>query len=160
MNNEKIRILFLKYYAPMVRQAVGLIYDYDESRDIVSEVFASLISMPTEPDNIEAYLMTSVRNRCISIIRHKDVRQRFLEAYTSDMQTVAQPQLDDDRLAGVMTFIEKEMSVKTKEVFRLRHIEGLKYQEIADLLGISRVMVYKHLGAATMQIREFIKKIK
>jgi RNA polymerase sigma-70 factor (ECF subfamily) len=37
----------------------------------------------------------------------------------------------------------------------MRHLQGMKYQEIADELGISRVMVYKHLTQAMEKIREY-----
>jgi RNA polymerase sigma-70 factor (ECF subfamily) len=44
-------------------------------------------------------------------------------------------------------------------VFQMRYLQGMKYQEIADQLGISKVMVYKHLTKAMTIIREYQQKI-
>jgi len=57
----------------MFRLAMSLLYDEDESKDIVSEVFASLLGgdMTINSDNARGFLLTCVRNSCINVIRHK-----------------------------------------------------------------------------------------
>ena len=106
--------------------------------------------------------MASVRNRCLNLLEHKDVRAKFEHAYTQEMkQNVT---TDDDafsyssveqRYQQMMIFAKRNLSEQTLLVFRMRHIDGMKYQEIADQLGISRVMVYKHLAKAMNTIKEY-----
>ena len=55
----------------------------------------------------------------------------------------------------MMAYAKKHLTEQTLLVFRMRHIDGMKYQEIADQLGISRVMVYKHLTKAMNTIKEY-----
>ena len=57
-----------------------------------------------------------------------------------------------------MVYAKHHLTAQTLQVFRMRHIDGMKYQEIADQLGISRVMVYKHLAKAMSTIREYINQ--
>ena len=162
MKKEEIEILFRQHYAQMTRQARMLLYDDEEARDIVSEVFATLIKTDILPKNIESYLMASVRNRCLNLLEHKDVRAKFEHAYTQEMkQNVA---TDDDAFSyssveqwyqQIMIFAKRNLSEQTLQVFHMRHIDGMKYQEIADQLGISRVMVYKHLAKAMNTIKEY-----
>ena len=64
MKKKEIEILFRRLYGQMIRLAKRILYDDEESRDVVSEVFATLIRVDILPQNIEGYLMTSVRNRC------------------------------------------------------------------------------------------------
>jgi RNA polymerase sigma-70 factor (ECF subfamily) len=72
------------------------------------------------------------------------------------MKAESQPVTDDDRLKRLMAYAEQNLTEQTLRVFRMRHLQGMKYQEIAHELGISRVMVYKHLAQAMEKIREYI----
>ena len=159
MKVKEIEQLFRQHYAQMLSLARCLLYDEEESRDVVSEVFASLLK-PTMliPSNIEGYLMTSVRNRCLDLLEHKGVQARFEQAYTQTLDDQTTPEEDDELLSGLMSFMQRELKPETLQVFKMRHIDGLKYQEIADRMGISRVMVYKHLSQATEQLKGYISK--
>lgn len=159
MDKETIAQLFRQHYVQMLSLARCLLYDEEESRDIVSEVFASLLK-PTMliPTNIEGYLMTCVRNRCFDLLEHKDVQARFEQAYTQTLNDQTTAEEDDELLNGLMSFMQRELKPETLLVFKMRHIDGLKYQEIADRMGISRVMVYKHLAQATEQLKGYISK--
>ena len=162
MKKEEIEILFRQHYCPMIRLARRMLYDDEESRDVVSEVFTTLIKTDILPKNMEGYLMASVRNRCLNLLEHKDVRAKFEHAYTLEMKQNATT--DDDAISytsveewyqQMMTFAKKHLTEQTLLVFRMRHIDGMKYQEIADQLGISRVMVYKYLAKAMNTIKEY-----
>ena len=155
MDKETIAQLFRQHYAQMTRLARTLLYDDEEARDVVSEVFATLIKADIAPKEIERYLLTSVRNRCLNLIEHKSVRTKFEQVYTLEMRLESEPTDDDDRLRRVITYAEQNLTEQTLRVFRMRHLQGMKYQEIADELGISRVMVYKHLTQAMEKIREY-----
>lgn len=159
MNKDQIEQLFRQHYAQMTRLAMTLLYDEEESRDVVSEVFATLLKTDIAPKNIESYLLMSVRNRCLNLIEHKSVRTKFEQAYTIEMKSQSQSD-DEDRLHQLMAYAEQHLSPKTLHVFRMRHLQGMKYQEIADQLGISRVMVYKYLSQAIVIIREYRQLIK
>lgn len=159
MNKDRIEQLFRQHYAQMTRLAMTLLYDEEESRDVVSEVFATLLKTDIAPKNIESYLLMSVRNRCLNMIEHKSVRAKFEQAYTIEMKSQSQSD-DEDQLKQLMAYAEQHLSPKTLRVFRMRHLQGMKYQEIADQLGISRVMVYKYLSQAMEIIREYRQKIK
>lgn len=162
MKKEKIAQLFRQHYAQMTQQARTLLYDDEEARDVVSEVFATLIKTDILPKNMESYLMASVRNRCLNLLEHKDVRAKFEQAYTLDLKHEAQGNDEDfhsnsveQQLQQIMSFAKRHLSEQTLMVFHMRHIDGMKYQEIADQLDISRVMVYKHLAKAMNTIKEY-----
>ena len=167
MKENEIEQLFRQHYAQMAKLARTMLYDDEEARDVVSEVFAALIRSDIVPVNIKNYLLTSVRNRCLSILEHKSVRAKFEQAYTLEMKSVSQPAEEgygeyqfSDRLGNLMTYAEQNLTAQTLRVFRMRHLQGMKYQDIADELGISRVMVYKHLTQAMVKIKEYQHKIR
>ena len=167
MKEKEIEQLFRQHYAQMAKLARTMLYDDEEARDVVSEVFATLIRSDIVPVNIKNYLLTSVRNRCLSILEHKSVRAKFEQAYTLEMKSASQPAEEgggeyqsSDRLRNLMTYAEQNLTKQTLRVFRMRHLQGMKYQDIADELGISRVMVYKHLTQAMEKIKEYQHKIR
>ena len=162
MKEIEIERLFRQHYDRMIRLAKRMLYDDEESRDVVSEVFATLIKTDILPKNTESYLMARVRNRCLNLLEHKDVRAKFEHAYTLEIKQNAAT--DDDAFSyssveqwyqQMMAYAKKHLTGQTLQVFRMRHIDGMKYQEIADQLGISRVMVYKHLAKAMNTIKEY-----
>lgn len=156
MTQKEIEWLFRQHYAQLTRLARSLLYDAEEARDVVSEVFATLLGADIAPRNVEGYLSMSVRNRCMNLLEHKSVRAKFERAYTLEIKAESQPVTDDDRLKRLMAYAEQNLTEQTLRVFRMRHLQGMKYQEIAHELGISRVMVYKHLAQAMEKIREYI----
>lgn len=155
MKQKDVEELFRQHYAQMVQLARTLLYDDEEARDVVSEVFATLVRMDIVPTNLKGYLLMSVRNRCLNLLEHKSAREKFEQAYTIEMKIESQPTDDDDRLKQLMTYAEQHLTPQTLRVFRMRHLQGMKYQEIADELDISRVMVYKHLTQAMEKIRGY-----
>ena len=167
MKENEIEQLFRQHYAQMAKLARTMLYDDEEARDVVSEVFAALIRSDIVPVNIKNYLLTSVRNRCLSILEHKSVRAKFEQVYTLEMKSASQPAEEgggeyqsNDRLGNLMTYAEQNLTKQALRVFRMRHLQGIKYQDIADELGISRVMVYKHLTQAMEKIKEYQHKIR
>ena len=166
MERNEIEILFRQHYNQMIQLARMMLYDAEESRDVVSEVFATLVKTDSMPRNVEHYLMTSVRNRCRNRLEHKDVRAKFEQVYVAEMKQGSVEEDDDfspmaveRKYEQVITYAKKQLTGQTLMVFQMRHLEGMKYQEIADQLGISKVMVYKHLTKAMTIIKEFQDKI-
>ena len=158
----EIEKLFRQHYSQMTKLARTMLYDDEEARDVVSEVFAALVRSDIVPVNIKSYLLTSVRNRCLSILEHKNVRAKFEQAYTLEMKSESLSAEEDDgeyqsldRLENLMTYTKQNLTEQTLRVFRMRHLQGMKYQDIADELGISRVMVYKHLTQAMEKIKDY-----
>lgn len=166
MKTNEIEILFRQHYNQMIQLARMMLYDDEESRDVVSEVFATLVKTDIMPRNVENYLMTSVRNRCRNLLEHKDVRVKFEQLYVTEMKQGSVEEEDDlspmaveRKYEQVITYAKKQLTGQTLMVFEMRHLQGMKYQEIADQLGISKVMVYKHLTKAMTIIREYQQKI-
>ena len=75
MTRKDVESLFKTHYMQMYHLALTLLFDEAESKDVVSEVFASLLSGRTvmRADNAKAFLMASVRHGCLNVLQHKRV---------------------------------------------------------------------------------------
>ena len=151
---EKIVIqrLFMQHYAKMYRVARTILYDEQESKDVVSDIFEGLLRGETVliPDTEERYLLTSVRNQCLKRLRHQDTRLR-METATREQATDAE--VEDERLTDIIEFVVSHLTEQEQRIVRLRFTDGCSYEEIAAAEGISRVAVWKHLSHALKEIR-------
>ncbi|MCR5077618.1 MAG: sigma-70 family RNA polymerase sigma factor [Prevotella sp.] len=154
---ETIEYLFRTHYDVMFRLAVAMLHDADEAKDAVSEVFVRLLHgdalLPEKATG--GYLLTSVRNRCLDIISHKQVKERVRQLLTADTQPDLSPVgPQTDHYKAVMEFADSCLTPQTRTVFRLR-FEGRKsYRDISEQLGISEAAVYKHLAQALRKMKE------
>ena len=157
MKHEKTDIerLFKHYYQPMFRVAKSILYDRDECRDV--DVLSEQIILL--PETEEGYLVRAVRNRCLNIIAHKDIRERTAKLLLADAETVLSEQ-DNELLDQLMCIIELLEPPIRRQILRLRHLQGLPFQRIADELDVSRVTVYHHLSAAIDTIKEQLKQAR
>lgn len=157
MTKEEFELIYRRHYAPMYRLARQLLYDPQESKDVVSEVFARLLRGGVMPDSdkMEGYLMTAVRNRCRDVLSRKSMRERVEKLYLLEMAESQTPIMDDDeRMDRLMQFIEAELPPLSQEIFRLRFLREMSYEEVAQTIGVSKVTVYNHLSQSLQRIKE------
>ena len=156
MERIEIQRLFKQHYAKMYRMARTILYDEQESEDVVSDIFEDLLHGQTilKPETEERYLLTSVRNRCLKRLRHTSstIEESGYTEPTDDSG------VEDERLTDIDEFVACHMTEQEQRIFRFRYTDGCSYEEIAAAEGISRVAVWKHLSHALNQIRNYFNK--
>lgn len=155
--------IYRRYYAQMYRLAKTILYEPQESKDVVSDIFARLLRDGRLPqkEKMEGYLMTAVRNRCCDVISHKSIRERVEKLFLQEsLQNRIVSPYDDDRLDRLMQFIETEIPPLSRQIFRLRFLREMSYEEVAQTVGVSKVTVYNHLSQSLRRIREHFDEVK
>lgn len=134
--------------------AYRLLHDDEEGNDAVSDVFTRLMQADQLPeaDMAETYLTGSVRNRCLDILAHRQVRHRVERLLPVDNTVYISESCEAQRYVELRRFVDTQLTEQTRRVFLLRFDKHLKYQEIADELGVSRKTVYLHLHQAITQL--------
>ena len=92
-DHKKLEKLFRQHYRQMYRLATMLLHDDTESKDVVHDIFAHLLreSQDLREETAEHYLLTSVRNRCLNVIRSR-VADRYRNGWnTSTCSTSTRP---------------------------------------------------------------------
>lgn len=155
-DKETIRLLFESHYDRMYLLARILLHDDEDSRDAVSDVFARIAdgSIEVRPNTAERFLLTCVRNKCLKMIRQRQVRQRAARLLPLDDIIEMMPlEAQTDRLTQLLDYSEQALTPQTLCVFQLRYQQRKTYAEIAATLGISEAAVYKHLAQALQKIK-------
>ena len=161
MTKEEFENIYRQHYARMYRLARTMLYDVDESKDVVSDIFARLLREKYQPQQsqMEGYLMTAVLNRCRDVISHKSIRKRVEKLFLQEsMQGHIISMNDDDRLERLMQFIEAELPPLSQLIFRLRFLREMSYEEVAQATGVSKVTVYNHLSQSLQRIKEHFQQ--
>lgn len=150
--------MFRQHYEKMYNLARYLLSDDDESKDVVSEVFTTILANNAVliPESEEGFLMRSVRNRCLNLIAHKGVKERVTKVLIDDADVILSDKTDG-RLEQLMLLIEDLEPPIRKQIFRLHYLKEMSYQEVADKVGVSKVTVFNHLSQAMDWIKEQFK---
>lgn len=154
-NRNDIERLFKAHYQQMHRLAKALLHDDDLARDIVHDVFASLLSDRPTATISAGYLISAVRNRCLNHIAATATRQRIANMYfleTEEYDTEAWP--DDNTIAHIYQIIKSDLTEQCRRVMELRYVDGLTFSKVAKAMGISENAVYKHVRHALVIIRK------
>lgn len=150
--------MFRQHYEKMYNLARSILSDDDESKDVVSEVFTTILAddVVLMPESEEGFLMRSVRNRCLNLIAHKSMKERVTKLLLDDADVILSEDTDE-RLDQLMLLIEDLEPPIRQLFFRLRYLQEKSYQEVADEVGVSKVTVFNHLSKAMDWIKEQFK---
>ncbi len=150
-----IERLFKANYAQMYRVAAMLLHDDELARDVVHDVFASLLDGATVHPLTAGYLFRAVRNRCLNHIRDLDIHQRIHELYFADMEDYdTEDWPDEQAVALIGSIVKTELPEQCRRVVELRFARGMKFEAVAREMGISQTAVFKHLRHALAIIRK------
>jgi RNA polymerase sigma-70 factor (ECF subfamily) len=150
----------MTYLRPkMYRFALAFIRRADEAEDIVQEVGLKLWENLPTIGNVEAYAMSSVKNRCLDYARSPRNRtDELIEANdTAHEQTPYKSLEHTDMIAFVRRLIGR-LPEQQQMVMHLRDIEGYELEEIAEIIGINEGTVRVNLSRARQKIREELLK--
>ena len=162
MTKSELEILFKAHYTAMFRLAVSLLYDADEARDVVSDVFTSLLDggIAIKSDNARGFLLTCVRNSCINVIRHKQMRERFMKLYSNRAEPLADGPDDSLTLAELREYVDNNLPPLSRRIFTLRYLHDMTCQQVAETVGVSRMTVHHHLSQSMEKINTYFNNSK
>lgn len=132
----------LDYESPLIAYATSLLRDPDRARDAVQDTFIRLCRQDVAKvgDNLKSWLFTVCRNRALDMLR-KDKRSQPLDDIR--WQKIAGPGLQPDehaqqqeRFIRLMELL-KRLPENQREVILLKFQQGLSYQEIQRITGLS-----------------------
>ena len=160
-DQRKLEKLFKQHYRQMYRLATILLHDDAESKDVVHDIFARLLDGHSDlkEETAESYLLTSVRNRCLNVMRNRQIQERVERLYLLDLDTTITPtEKFEEELKALYKGIDQLEPPICRDVIVQHFRDGITFKEIACHLGVSETTVYKHLHRALSQLRTHLKK--
>jgi RNA polymerase sigma-70 factor (ECF subfamily) len=150
-----------EYESPLLGYATTIVHDLDRARDVVQDTFIRLChqDIPKVRDNLKSWLFTVCRNRALDLLR-KDKNLQPLDEIR--WQRIAGPDLQpdeqfdqDERVAQVMKYLDR-LSANQREVILLKFHQGLSYQEIAKITGLTSGNIGFLIHTGLKRLRELL----
>ncbi len=147
----------LANYEPLRRFAERRMRSRDLATDVVQEAFLRIATVDEHAsiDNPLSFLYRVTGNLSLDWLREREVRERHVDAGelpedVADSSPDGEAVLQSRQRLEILAAAVAELPPRCGEVFRLRKIEHLSTQQIAERLDISRNMVEKHLRKALL----------
>ncbi len=155
---EAFEVIFRSHYPQLVGFAEAMLRARAPAEDAAQDVMLELWRRRQEivlETSLRAYLIRATRNRALNQIRHRRVAERVRPAAQGPKAAPsADQELAEQELRAAAEAAVRDLPERCREVFELSRVHGLKYAEIAQVLGISIKTVETQMGKAIRVLRE------
>ena len=145
-DEKEFKSLFDLLYVGMVQQATFYTNDFAVAEDVVQEIFVRLWEKRDElkeVQNLQGYLLLSVKNRCLNYLEHQQVVDKYKQYCL--LQEVQDNNEDSEQFIENVGRLLEKLPEKRRRVLEMSVLEAKSYAEIAELLGISLNTVKDHV---------------
>jgi RNA polymerase sigma-70 factor, ECF subfamily len=156
VDEQYMEVLFRDHYKGLCLFARQYIYDNEKVEDIVQDVFLNIWEkgeLIASDSQVKGYLYTSVKNRCLNYIRDNKKFADNVEVARIE-NTDTSSKIEYRELEQLIKTTIESLPEKCREVFEMSRFKEMKYQEIADALGISVKTVEAQMSKALKVLRE------
>jgi RNA polymerase sigma-70 factor (ECF subfamily) len=135
-------------------------HDKEKGEDFIHDLFAKLIDRPElfDPNKtFKTWIYSVANNMCINEYKKMAVRSNTTNGIAQDLPISSQEKSLDDQLqesdfSHQLEEVLNSLEDKHREVFVLRHIDGVSVKEVAEILNINEGTVKSRLFYATKKI--------
>jgi RNA polymerase sigma-70 factor (ECF subfamily) len=143
------------YYSSMVAIAYSVVVDHQLAEDAVQEAFAkALVSLRKlkKPGRFAGWLAQICRNTAVDMVR---VRARAVPTREiADCSEIAGEQVDTEAVREAIA----ELPRVERELITLRYYNRLSYEQISDVLGVSKAAVNGRLTRTKQKLAKRLKQ--
>jgi RNA polymerase sigma factor (sigma-70 family) len=147
-----------------LRDQIARMTRRDDAEDLLHDAWIGITERQAEAANAAALLARSAANRGLDAYRRERRIGALLvadSAVATDAIADRRPLQDEmliarhrlERLSGGVA----QLSPRTREILLMHRLEGRKYREIAQDLGISQSAVEKHIARAMAHLTEWME---
>lgn len=159
--------IYVSYFSRMKYFALEYVLSEEDAENIVQDVFTELWerkAILTYDINLIAFLFTSIKNRCIDLLRHRTVVQEAVSQIQEEYQMTLRVKLaslelfdqslfSEQEIEKIVTDIIDSLPEKCREIFIKSKIEGKRQKEIAEEMNISLKTVENQMNIAYKKIK-------
>ena len=156
-------LIFHFYYPGLVIYSAQFLKDRAEAEEVVQDFFVRLWQKHQHlipADSLKNYLFSSVRNGSLNVLKHKKIEEKYLKemldltahhlAYDPDLYVVSE--LQEKIKSGI-----DGLPGQCRKIFIMNRIQGIKNEDIALELEISKRTVETQISKALKLLRVLLK---
>jgi RNA polymerase sigma-70 factor (ECF subfamily) len=127
-------------FAPgLYRYALMILADPAAAEDAVQQAFVKYArgrSGARDIDHLDGYLRIAVRNECLRILKRKGSRREIALESAPLLEAASTAPADEDQRQALEQALRR-LPAEQREVIHMKVYEGMTFQRIAEILGIS-----------------------
>ncbi len=133
------------------------------AEEVVQEVMLKIWRMGSELpkiNNLEAYLRTSSRNVSLNVLRRQEVESRannYLRSHWDEEHNDTEELVLLNDTRKILDDGIALLPLQQREVYKLCHQQGLKYEEVAQKLNLAPSTVATHMKLALRFLRVYLQ---
>ena len=150
---------FSRYYSRLLKFATLHVHSRELAEEIVSDVFVKIWQRRTallDIKSMDSYLYTAIRNQSLNYLQKSDSQHTLsLDEATVPLQVDGgspERTLLLSELQGEISHAVDRLPPQCKIIFKLIREDGLKYKEVAEILGISTKTIEVQIGIAIKKL--------
>ncbi len=164
---ENFERIYKVYYPKMFAFAKQYVGSDADAENIVQDVFLVLWEKRDELEMTTAlvtFLFTLVKNHCLKFLRHRVVEEAYSNYVREEwsfklyaLESFDYSYQSEKELRAIIRRALDTLPERCREIFIKSRIEGLKYKEISEALGISVNTVENQMAIALRKLRVALK---
>lgn len=161
-DEDAFSLLYHRYRHKVYAYAIRVIKSNELAEDILHEVFLKLwLNNSTAGiGNLDAYLQVAARNLALNMLRKQKLEELYKqhvrngdEVYIAD---TTNEHIHGRETASLIDTAKKMLPPQQRMVYELCKEKGLKYEEAADQLAISKLTVKTHMQLALRSLKAYL----
>ena len=162
-DQNAFELLFHFYYPGLVMYSTQFTADRMEAEEIVQNFFVRFWQRHQQiipSDSLKSYLFLSVKNGSLNFLKHKKIEEKYIRSMTelSNNHLVYDPDLYiaselQEKIKNAIDLLPE----KCREIFIMSRMRGLKNEEIATELNLSKRTVETQISNALKVLRVELK---
>lgn len=165
-SEKNFRLIVEHWYTRLFNFANGYLNNPENTKEVLQDVFLKLWDTRQKllaNTNLNAYLFTLTRNRCIDLIRREKLmlqfrtdRQEEYRRLSENFEALSDPILDNLFAMEIQAEINRtisELPEQCQKVFVLSRMKGMNNREISQTMVLSEKTIESHLTKALKTIR-------
>jgi RNA polymerase sigma-70 factor (ECF subfamily) len=156
--------IYERYWALLLRHAIGMLQDEDEAKDVVQDVFYALWEKGMELNihtSLSSFLYSSVRFRILKKIRHSKVAESYFSILQQEIEKgipTTDYIIEEKELLKQIENGLSKLPPKMREVFELSRMHEYSHRQISEKLELSTHTVKRQVSNALKIMRESLNK--
>lgn len=161
-DEKSFNMLFERYFTSLTLYATKILNDQEAATDVVQNLFVQLYEEREnlKIQNVKSFLFQATQNRCLNELKHKKIEHIYSEhtlntstEENNETEELIEAAETEARIAEAIS----QLPDQCRRIFEMSRIEGLKNDEIATMLNLSKRTVETQISKALKNLRETIE---
>jgi len=155
-------LLYNRYRPKVYAYAIRVVKSAELAEDILHDVFLKLWLHESAKiiGNLDAYLQVATRNMALNVLRQQKLELLYKQYVKQEaplyLADITSEHIHARETAGLLDTAKRLLPPQQRIVYELCKEKGMKYEEVANRLHISKLTVKTHMQLALRTLRAYL----